>query len=343
LDWTLEPLSAADSSSGGSFEVACKSYKDSIEPLNSLWPVYAMESRRWSDLPSGGRINDYIRTRYATEFEKKVGVPPGLDKEGFVQALLRSHPQAAAAMSAEIVPGRPDIGVPALRVSDIPPGLDVAGCRSFFAGHARDSVAKARSAAADVSSRADWKRVVSGSEVPPVSMTLSLFSLTLNGVAAVALLTGLLLGRERAASLVGAPLGFAVCVALWSSAPPAFKGGAEEGRVSRLGSVTGGSVLLAAQNAEKAFIVFAGEGAQAASAKLVSLVPHQGGAEAAQRIEVRQVGGGAVDARALAEKFAGLGALSGKKSDVVADESKIDERGYYGEARTSGGNPYAKP
>ena len=312
-----------------------------IEPM---YGYYAIESRKISE-------QKLFHDRYVAAFTKKSGgIPPGLSKAEFNAAVQQQYPNLATYRETVAIPAQPAIGMPALTMGDIPPGLDQAGFEAFFHAHIDKARMARKDKSGDVEQLAQSKNLISSSFVPPLSMGLSLLSFGLNLAMALAGAASLVLWPVRkakgaAAAILAAKLGFAVAILGWmATRPPALSGAAGRWQEVAASSSFAGAAWSKAINAEGAVLALAAPALPAIHRAFID----DSHPDQVKRVTVEKAQ--AVDLGDLDQKIAEFksAAESADTPGVVdpnfhADESKVDQKGYYGETRPSGGvYDYAK-
>jgi hypothetical protein len=151
-------------------------YASVMGKLEPFYAKYAIESRRWNNLKDG-----VFKNMYAKEFTRlSGGIPPGLNKQQFYDALRGTNPALGQFHDAVIIEPAPKLGVGALRMGDIPPFSTQVQFTDHVFGHIQSASNRARSVGTDVLQNPQATRIIAAAYVPSISMALSLISLLLN-------------------------------------------------------------------------------------------------------------------------------------------------------------------
>jgi hypothetical protein len=321
-----------------------------------LWDVYASVSRRIDPLYSYYAIESKkilehkaFQDKYIAAFTARTGgIPPGLDKGQFNARVEQQYPALGIYRATVAIPAQPSIGMAALRMGDIPAGLDQPGFSAFI----NDDLAKAQKArrdrADDVEELPHSKALIASTFIPPLSMSLSLLSFAVNGAA---LLAGLILlplaGRSgRAANWTSKAVraGFtAVAIALLVSRPAALTGAPAAWQARAAESSALGWIWSKAIDAESSFL----SAFSPALPRIHAAFIDDSHPEQVNRLRIAKAQ--PLDLADLDRKLDEFKAESDKPIDAPqvdpsfhADEKRLNDRDYYGESRPVGGNPYVK-
>lgn len=316
---------------------AMRLQQSKIEPY---WATYALESKKVAD--KSGALRDLAEKM----FLRYAGMPPGLPKEEFLARAVAASPGLAAAREAYVIPANPSVGYPGLQAKSIPAFADREAFDAFILERVAEAEDAGKKAAGNVLGSPEAFRAVSSAFVPPMSMALSLLSLALNAallVAGAIVLAARPFGAGRKFALGVSIVSLAAVFAMILSAPPAFRdGGMAELRQKAASESAWGFAWAKAMDAEAAVLRVAHPAMPAL--REAFLAPPQG--VQTQRIEIRKAP--AVDNLDELEKTLGrmrdASPLDLPQADpsVRVDEGRLQERGYYGEIRTEGENPYLR-
>ncbi len=310
-----------------------------IEPL---YDYYAIQSRRAMGLRKG-----FYQRAYFKAFEQKTGgIPPGLDRSQFLAAVERSYPALASYRASVVIPAQPQLGLAAVRMEDIPSGLDRQGFQAFFDDYLARARAAQRSASEHVDKLPHAEALISSSFIPPLSMSLSLFSFALNASAALA---GLLLlplwpwrqSRGYAHASHAAKLGLTAAALAWMvTRPPVLTGDAARwARVAQHSDM--GTAWIKAINAEAAVLEQLYPALPAIHDAFID-DKHPGQVKKVRIQKAKPVDYAQMDRTIAGFKKAQQSINAPEPvQNFHADESRLNDKGYYGEIRPAGGNPYA--
>jgi hypothetical protein len=325
--------------------------------ISGLWDIYDSVSRRVDPLYGYYAIesrkaesHQAFRDKYVAGFLKKSGgIPPGLSKAQFNAAIQSAYPSLARYRATVAIPAQPAINLPALTMGDIPPGLDQPGFSSFFRAHIARARAARLAASDQVETLPSSTNIIASAVVPPLSMSLSLLSFGLNLASAGAGLTLLALWpmrKSRAWPLFGLAVkaGLTIVVLAWMlSAPPALSGVAGQWQARAASASTAGAAWSRAINAESS-LISAARPVLPAIHKLFIDDSHPDQVKRVTVEKAREIDMGDLDQKLAEFKTAAQTDDGPQVPDrgFYADEKRLDDKGYYGETRPSGGNPYQK-
>jgi hypothetical protein len=318
-------------------------YNSISRKIDPLYGYYAIESKK---IPGGAFHNAYVRGF----MKKSGGIPPGLTKEQFNEEIQKSYPSLVTYRATVAIPAQPSIGMAALRMGDIPAGLDEPAFHQFFTDHLKKAQSLRNEKAGEVETLSHSKSLISSTFVPPLSMSLSLLSVGLNAAASLSglLLLGLFPWREarwhKALSL-SLQASLTIAILGWmATRPDALTGVASAWQAKVVERSVIGAAWSKMINAEARVL-----GALAPALPAIhSAFIDDSHPDQVKKVQVAKAQ--SVDLVDLDQKLAALKASSEEVSapaaavdpSFYADEKRLGEKGYYGETRPAGGNPYAK-
>ncbi|HVI40852.1 MAG TPA: hypothetical protein VM577_09345, partial [Anaerovoracaceae bacterium] len=95
-----------------------QSYSQIDSKIGTYYGAYAIASKKFELLPQS------IQQKASGKFLAGTGgIPPGLDKQGFIGAVKKSYPQLSQYMTTTLVPANAELGIEQLTVADLPSGL----------------------------------------------------------------------------------------------------------------------------------------------------------------------------------------------------------------------------
>jgi len=292
------------------------SYNQIDTKIGSYYGAYALASKKFLMLPQ------MVQQKASGKFLAGTGgIPPGLDKQGFMASVKKSYPQLTQYMGTVLVPANAELGIEQLTVADLPSGLDETQFTSFLEGKYKDVLQKSQITEGTVEHLPHSRDLITAVFIPPMAMGLSLLSLCLNSFSVLWLVFGRNSLMKAFVGVSGAlAVGFLVFSAQSSSyqVNPAWKT-VLYGEEKLLQAVGSGMEVI-----HKAFI-------------------DDNHPDSTQIIHIQRVG--AIDSHAIDEKMAELQkfndsqALPKVDDSIKVDESRINDQGYFGQVKTDG-NPY---
>ena len=314
--------------------IAYEQVSSRVEPY---YGVYAIESKINAERP-------YFKEKYTQAFIKRSGgIPPGLDKGAFYKAVARSTPALTQFHDAVVIPARPELNIAGLRMGDIPPFLSDVDFKALMSQNLSAAKEALSARAADVESLKDARKIISATYVPPMSLALSLVSLTLNlgllCVSAIQLAAWRATAfRSSRAIKWGLSVVFMASASLYAlSQPPALSGAAGAWQASVEQSSLFGLAWSKSINAEGALLRMSEPLLRGIHDAFIDDTPDP----KLKRITIERVPHADttdLDAQVAAFKAAPE-ELPLVDPSIRVNESKLDDKGYYGEIKTES-NPY---
>ncbi|MBY4717591.1 hypothetical protein [Ralstonia mannitolilytica] len=167
-------------------------YSNMTSAIEPYYATYAIESKRWDGY--SGKAKQLIDQ----EFMKRTGgLPQGLNKEQFLQAVAAKSPSFQSFQDSVIVPRNTQLGIAELKGKDIPLGMDKDQFNTFVKGKFAEILQKSKISEENIEKLPHAYDLISSVFIPPLAIFLSLMSILLN--------TGILLselGKKTPTKLV---------------------------------------------------------------------------------------------------------------------------------------------
>lgn len=151
------------------------SYAAMSDSINALYQVYALESKKILEFK--GQLGEELVYRFK---KKSGGIAPGLDREEFFKEVSVKSPSLAKFNSTVFMQANAKLGIPALKGSDIPLGLDKRAFGEFIKGRVSLAQEKTKINPQTVMSLPFARELISSVVIPPIALLLSFVSIVLN-------------------------------------------------------------------------------------------------------------------------------------------------------------------
>jgi hypothetical protein len=152
-----------------------QNYANLSECLNALYDLYALESKKVSDFK--GKLADEATRRFEA---KSHSIAPGLSRAQFFQALGRQSPSVARFNSTVCIKANENLGIPGLKGSDLPLGMDKTAFAAFIYDQVAAASCKSRILESTVANLPYARELVASAVIPPNALLLSFCSIVFN-------------------------------------------------------------------------------------------------------------------------------------------------------------------
>jgi len=152
-----------------------ENYKMVNEKIGSAWGMYSIESKRWSGYDP--KIQAKIDQRF---IQKSGGIPRGLSKNEFMLKIADKSISYKKYLDMVIVPGNQAFGIQELKGKDIPFGMSKEKFSIFMSNKIQEIMKKTSISEENIEKLPHSKELISSVVIPPIAITLSLFSIILN-------------------------------------------------------------------------------------------------------------------------------------------------------------------
>ncbi|WP_175888114.1 hypothetical protein [Burkholderia contaminans] len=150
-------------------------YSNLTSAIEPYYATYAIESKRWDGY--SGKAKELIDQ----EFMKRTGgLPQGLNKEQFLQAVAVKSPSFKSFQDSTIIPGDSKLGITELKGKDIPLGMGKDQFKSFVQAKFADILQKSKISEENIEKLPHAYDLISSVFIPPLAIFLSLMSIILN-------------------------------------------------------------------------------------------------------------------------------------------------------------------
>ena len=142
--------------------------------VNNLWDRYYIESKKYNN------YTGLFKSEYHKKFVEAIGIEPNLTKDQFVEALKQKDPNMQKINNVAIVPENKAIGMDPLYLKDIPQGLTKEQWVDYVKGYIKKALDKVAYEKQNVNNFPHAKSIISSVIIVPIAIILSFLSIILN-------------------------------------------------------------------------------------------------------------------------------------------------------------------